>query len=148
VRRLAAAAVQETGAHPGAVLILVAYADWERVEGPAPAVVLDVAVAVGAGGVLLDTACKDVGLFGVRSYDAIGWWVEQVRGAGAGLLVALAGGLQETDVALVRELGADWVGVRGAACDGGRTGRLSAARVAALSALAHDPARPAAGARV
>src|SRR6266849_1060268 len=39
-------------------------------------------------------------------------------------------------VARARSLGADVVGVRGAACVGGRTGRVSRARVAALRALA------------
>ncbi|HEY0776746.1 MAG TPA: (5-formylfuran-3-yl)methyl phosphate synthase, partial [Gemmatirosa sp.] len=37
-------------------------------------------------------------------------------------------------VRIVREIGPDVVGVRGAACDGGRTGRISAERVRALRA--------------
>src|SRR2546428_6224759 len=45
---------------------------------------------------------------------------------------ALAGSLQGTDFATARELGADIVGIRGAACVGGRTGRIRRARVARL----------------
>src|SRR5439155_997913 len=54
----------------------------------------------------------------------------------AGLFAARAGGLSGPDLARARSLGADVVGVRGAACVGGRTGRVSRARVAALRALA------------
>jgi hypothetical protein len=39
---------------------------------------------------------------------------------------------------MVAAAGADIVGVRGAACDGGRTGTVSAARVAALVAALQD----------
>ena len=45
------------------------------------------------------------------------------------LLVALAGRLRAEDLPIVRRCGADVAGVRGAACDGGRGGRISPARV-------------------
>jgi uncharacterized protein (UPF0264 family) len=89
---------------------------------------------------------KDLGLFQVRSPDTVGAWVAEARAAG--LLATLAGGLRESDVPTARALGADWVGVRGAACVGGRTGPVSAARVAALSALAREPVRSGAGAGI
>src|SRR5437660_1587880 len=54
----------------------------------------------------------------------------------AAIRAAVAGGLSGPDLARARSLGADVVGVRGAACVGGRTGRVSRARVAALRALA------------
>jgi uncharacterized protein (UPF0264 family) len=130
VRHLAAAA----GAPARVRLILVGYADWERADGPRPAVVLEVAAAVGATGVLMDTAFKGAGLFDLVSRDSVATWVAAARGAG--LLAALAGGLEGPDLRTAREAGADIVGVRGAACDGGRTGCVSVARVAALSALA------------
>ncbi len=56
-------------------------------------------------------------------------------GEGGGLFTALAGSLGEPGLRTALALGADIVGVRGAACDGGRTGRVSVARVAALSAF-------------
>jgi dihydroneopterin aldolase len=142
VRHLAAAAGSGTGAR----LILVAYADWERAHGPSPAVILEVAAAVGAAGVLMDTAFKGAGLFELVSQDGVAKWVAAARGAG--LLAALAGSLNGPDLRTAREAGADIVGVRGAACDGGRTGCVSAARVAALSALAGGTPSVHPGARV
>jgi uncharacterized protein (UPF0264 family) len=130
VRHLAAAARAAAGFR----LILVGYADWERVDGPRPAVVLEVAAAVGAAGVLMDTASKEAGLFDLVSRTAVAAWVAAAREAG--LLTALAGGLDGPELQTAREAGADIVGVRGAACDGGRTGRVSVTKVAALSALA------------
>jgi (5-formylfuran-3-yl)methyl phosphate synthase len=130
VRQLATAA----GAHDGVRLILVGYADWERALSPSPRMVLEVAAVVGAAGVLMDTAFKGTGLFALVSRDSVANWLTAARGAG--LLAALAGGLEGPDLQTARQAGADIVGVRGAACDGGRTGRVSVARVAALSALA------------
>jgi (5-formylfuran-3-yl)methyl phosphate synthase len=130
VHQLAVAA----GAGAGVRVILVGYADWDRVDGARPDVVLDVAAAAGATGVLMDTAIKDVGLFDLVPQDVVTAWV--AAGHGAGLLVALAGSLTGPDLRTAWETGADIVGVRGAACIGGRTGSVSAARVAALSALA------------
>jgi hypothetical protein len=49
--------------------------------------------------------------------------------------VALAGKLQADDLAFVRDAGADIAGVRGAACDGARTGRVSAEKVRQLARL-------------
>ena len=49
-----------------------------------------------------------------------------------GLKAALAGALSLEDVARSAALGVDVVGVRGAACVGGRTGRVSASKVRAL----------------
>src|SRR5437667_201273 len=56
--------------------------------------------------------------------------------------VALAGGLSGPEFARARALGADVVGVRGAACVGGRMGRVSRARVAALRASAGAASPP------
>src|SRR5207245_5359662 len=64
----------------------------------------------------------------------VGAWI--VAAHDAGLFACLAGSLGGSDFAAARALGADLVGVRGAACVGGRSGRISRARVAELSALA------------
>jgi uncharacterized protein (UPF0264 family) len=129
VRQLALAAVAGAGAR----VILVGYADWERVSAARPDVVLDVAGAVGAIGLLLDTGIKDAGLFDLLPRDAVAAWVATAHAAG--LLAMLAGSLTGSDLPIAREAGADIAGVRGAACDGGRTGPVSVVRVAALSAL-------------
>jgi uncharacterized protein (UPF0264 family) len=52
----------------------------------------------------------------------------------AGLLFAVAGSLDRETVPLVVGI-ADVIGVRGAACRGGRTGRVDAGRVRQLRAL-------------
>lgn len=136
---LGAAAVRGAAAG-GAATVLVAYADAERVAGLPPDALLAVAAAAGARGVLLDTADKHgPGLLGCLTPDALAAWVRDAQTAG--LFVALAGKLSLDDVARVGAYSPDLVGVRGAACDGGRTGRVVSGRVRALrQACAH--ARP------
>ncbi|HEV2751193.1 MAG TPA: (5-formylfuran-3-yl)methyl phosphate synthase [Gemmatimonadales bacterium] len=127
-RRLAAAACRAD-----ARVVVVAYADWERVGSLPPQRLVPVAAEVGAAGVLIDTACKPAPLFALASRDVVGAWVAAAHEAG--LFAALAGSLTDSDVATARELGADVMGVRGAACTGGRLGRVSPERVATLVAL-------------
>lgn len=119
------------GAAVQAGLIAVAYADADRASSPDPGVVVDAAADAGAVGVLLDTADKHgPGLRALTTPAALASWVAAAHDAG--LLVALAGQLAADDVEFVRDAGADVVGVRGAACDGGRTGRVVAERVKSL----------------
>jgi uncharacterized protein (UPF0264 family) len=102
----------------------VGYADWTTTYGPSPATLIDVAADAGAAGVLIDTADK-MGP-GLRALMDAGTLAVFVRDAhAAGLQVALAGKLRVEDLPFVIDVGADIAGVRGAACDGGRTGRLS-----------------------
>jgi uncharacterized protein (UPF0264 family) len=136
-RTLGAAAVRAAG--DCTAVVLVAYADWRRADSLAPARVCAAAAAVGARGVLLDTAVKDAPLFALWAVSEVGAWVHAAHAAG--LFAALAGGLGERDIALAAALGADVVGVRGAACVGGRTGPVSRARVAALAARTRAAAR-------
>jgi dihydroneopterin aldolase len=111
---------------PGCAIVLAAYADrqWEDVIGAA--------ATCGAQGVLLDTSDKmGPGLFRLLSEDTIGRWVETAHAAG--LTAALAGRLTADDVPRAAALGADIAGIRGAACEGGRSGRVSAERVRTLA---------------
>jgi uncharacterized protein (UPF0264 family) len=109
--------------------------------------VLDVADRCGAAGVLLDTREKrGRGLFDVLSGAAVAAWVETAHDAD--LMVALAGSLRAEDLAVAREVGADLVGVRGAACEGGRAGRVSVSRVRALVAAMEASPEPGAGFRI
>ena len=130
-RWLAAAVVRHLA--PPTRLVLVAYADWERVGSLSPRRLVAIAPAVDAAGVLLDTARKAAPLFAIEAPDAVAAWVATVHAAG--LFAALAGSLMDSDIATAGELGADVVGVRGAACIGGRLGRVSPERVATLVAL-------------
>jgi (5-formylfuran-3-yl)methyl phosphate synthase len=122
-------------------VIAVAYADYEAAEAPTPEAVVRMAATSGADGVLLDTWAKDGGdLFHHLAEPALRGWIGQARAAG--LLAALAGSLSAEGVRVVAELPADIVGVRGAACIGGRAGVVSEGRVAELKA-ALIPRRPA-----
>ena len=112
-------------------VIAVAYADYRRARSVSPLDVLDVANALHVKGVLLDTADKHgPRLRTLVPPAALTYWVTMARGAG--LLVALAGSLAAEDIDDVRRSGTDIVGVRGAACEGGREGSVSEERVRLL----------------
>ena len=121
-------------------VIAVSYADAHRVAGPAPSALIEAAATAGATGVLLDTADKNgPGVRDLLSPGALAAWVAQAHEAR--LLAAVAGRLQLDDLGFVRDAGADIAGVRGAACEGGRTGRVTAGKVCVLRMLC-EPARP------
>jgi uncharacterized protein (UPF0264 family) len=114
-------------------LVAVAYADWESAGAPSPAAVVAAAAASGAAGVLLDTARKDSGrLTELVPSGAVAAFT--AGASSAGLLVALAGSLTEEDLPAVLAAGAQVIGVRGAACEGGRSAGVTVERVAALRA--------------
>jgi uncharacterized protein (UPF0264 family) len=86
---------------------------------------------------MLDTAFKDGGAtVAALGESGVASVVAQARSLG--LATALAGGLGPAELVQARRLGVTSVGVRGAACEGGRAGVVSAARVRALRlALGH-----------
>jgi hypothetical protein len=114
-------------------LVLVAYADHERAKSLDRDAVTALAAGAGCHGVLLDTWIKD----GRDLFD----WVERVelrgwleRSRQRGLVTAVAGSLAGPSFGRAASLGPDILGVRGAACDGGRNGVVSQARVRTLAA--------------
>jgi uncharacterized protein (UPF0264 family) len=117
---------------PGAPgLIAVAYADWSR-AGTLPVEIFpELVIACGARGLLVDTAVKDgrplFDWISVEALEALGRSL-----AAGGLEFAVAGSLALDQVDAARRTGASILGVRGAVCQGGRAGRLSADRVAQL----------------
>jgi (5-formylfuran-3-yl)methyl phosphate synthase len=123
----------------GAGVVAVAYADAARASTRPAAALVELAAGAGAEGLLLDTADKaGPGLRGLISADALAAFVADAHRAG--LFVALAGRLSADDLSFVRDAGADIAGVRGAACEGGRTGRVTADRVRSLcAALRNGP---------
>ena len=133
---LTAAAVRgaAAGGRGRSGVVAVAYADADRGASLAAGSLVEVAARAGATGVLLDTADKaGPGLRGLIAPAALARWVAEAHEGG--LLVALAGKLMTDDLAFVRDAGADIAGVRGAACDGGRIGRVSAEKVASSATL-------------
>lgn len=105
-------------------VVAVAYADWHDVAAAAPpSTVVAAAAAEGVMGVLVDTVRKDgAGLFRCLGRAALGALVHDARARS--LLVALAGRITVEDLAFAYEAGAEVVGVRGAACERGREGRV------------------------
>ena len=157
VESLVAAAVQGAGlVSTSAGVIAVAYADSGRpdVASLSPWWLVEAAERAGAVGVLLDTAIKvsrpqaddgSSGLFGAMSPSQVAAWVRHAHSAD--LTVALAGGLTGAELSVIRALGADVAGVRGAACEGGdRLGQVSRERVAGLARSAGRTSWP--GSRV
>ena len=109
-------------------VIGVAYVDIDVNAG----VILDAVSRAGAAGVLLDT--NDKRGPGLRQLITPAGLARVVATAhDAGLLAAVAGKLTADDLGFARDAGADIAGVRGAACVGGRDGRVSAERVRLLA---------------
>ncbi len=128
----------------GGRTVAVAYAD-ARTALP-PHALVPIAAAAGVDGVLLDTSDKTgPALAELVTDDALAAWVR--RAHDAGLWTAVAGRLTAATLSCAWRTGADVVGVRGAVCDGGRTGQVSSDRVRALrAALVEGRVRPAAAA--
>jgi hypothetical protein len=100
-------------------VMATAYADAEVTGSLPPLELPAVAAAAGADGCMIDTAAKNGGtLMSELRVTDLESFVVGCREAG--LLCALAGSLQASDVARLRELAPDIVGFRGAACRGGR----------------------------
>jgi uncharacterized protein (UPF0264 family) len=134
IASLLAEAVKLQGLLPRLRVIAVAYADHTRASSAPPGEIISVAAGTGAGGVLLDTFIKDGrDLFCWLTPPELESWVEQTR-AGE-LLAALAGSLRGHSFEAACSAQPDIVGVRGAACVGGRTGPVKRERVRELRAL-------------
>jgi uncharacterized protein (UPF0264 family) len=133
VAALTSAAVRgaREGSKGAAGVVAVAYADGTPSSSIGPLALAGIASLAGARGVLLDTADKDgPGLRALLSPDALAAFIDNAHDCG--LFVALAGKLTADDLPAVRDAGADVAGVRGAACEGGRAGRITAVRVRQL----------------
>jgi uncharacterized protein (UPF0264 family) len=118
------------GSASAARVVAVGYADHGAAGCAPPEEVLRAAVAARAGGFLVDTWLKDGhALLDHLSIERLTALSQSARAAG--LLFAVAGSLDP--VAISRLTGiADVLGVRGAACRGGRTGVVDEERVARL----------------
>jgi uncharacterized protein (UPF0264 family) len=140
VVRLLQAAVRGAKRNPtgSCGIVAVAYADCPAIGSITPDDLIDAAYAAGCSGVLLDTADKlGPALPSLLSPERLARWVG--RAHGRHLTVALAGRLRIEDMDFVRAAGADIVGVRGAACHGGRAGWIDAERVRRLRQVCHQP---------
>jgi uncharacterized protein (UPF0264 family) len=133
LRRIVAAAVEAASQHPAEPrVIVVEYADRAS-EARSSQTILSGASVAGAHGLLVDTLTKN-------GRTLLDWWPEARLYAWindartAGLLVAIAGSLGLSELTRAAALSPDVIGVRGAACSGGRSGTVEASRVAPLRA--------------
>jgi (5-formylfuran-3-yl)methyl phosphate synthase len=132
VSSLLASALDATEAATPArpIVVPVAYADHVSAGSPSPEVLLRATMVAGARAFLIDTYMKDGG--GLLEWIDL----ERLRALSAyarsgGLLLAIAGSLDPAALDRVAGL-ADVVGVRGAACRGGREGSVDAGLVRRL----------------
>jgi uncharacterized protein (UPF0264 family) len=120
-----------------AMVVPVAYADSHRARSASPEALLELTLNSGAAGLLVDTYVKDgKGLLSWFDLPALSHWIENLHGHG--LIAAVAGALKPDDLNLLRGIAADVIGVRGAACEGGREGRITADRVVSLRRAISD----------
>jgi uncharacterized protein (UPF0264 family) len=130
LRRVVAAA---RGARPDVRVIAATYADAASVAALPAALLPEVAARAGCDGCLLDTAVKDGrGLLDHARPDGLARFAADCRRRR--LVCALAGSLRAGQLGALRAVNADLIGARGALCEGGRAGRLVAARVRAFAA--------------
>ncbi len=118
-------------------VIAVAYADSDRIGSLGPRALVRVAERTGAAGLLLDTYTKTSGrlldwISGKRLSDLL------ARARHGGLVTAVAGGLTAADLPRLVQAQPDIVGFRGAACTGGRGGRLDSQRVQLLRSVLQE----------
>lgn len=111
--------------------VAVVYADAARVGAPGVDEILEAATLANCRAVLVDTAVKDGrSLADHWSPAVVQRFVADVRGRG--LLCVVGGSLTAAVIPTVAACGPDYVAVRGAACEGGRSGAISAARIREL----------------
>ena len=115
-------------------VVAVAYADWVPAEAPRPADVAGFACEYGVSALLTDTFQKNGStLLDWLSMEELRAIVQRCRDRC--VRIALAGSLGPAQIEQLLPLAPDWIAVRGAACEGGRSGRVTADRVRALADL-------------
>ena len=134
LRAVFAAAVARA---PGIRVIAASYADAAEGEALSIRSLPRVAERAGISGCLIDTARKDGrSLLDHLPPAALSAHVAECRRRG--LLCALSGSLSADHLPLLASIAPDFIGVRGALCSTGRTGRLDPARLSVLRAALRD----------
>lgn len=103
-------------ASPDVKVVLVGYADYAKIGSIEPMKIIDLAVKVGADGVMIDVKSKgEDNVFDYLDPNYISMFVD--KASSSGLIKALAGGLTLDDIDTAYKLGFDVVGVRRAVCN-------------------------------
>jgi len=120
-------------------VVLAGYADYHRAATLDPFLLPQAARNAGCDVVMVDTFIKDgKGLFDFMDEASCKRFIEE--GHGKGLVVALAGSIKLHEIPTLKHIGADIVGIRGAACSHGDrlAGTIRAENVRALMDLARQ----------
>lgn len=122
--------------------VAVVYADWRAAGAIEPVNVVEAAVGLGCPVILVDTWDKSAGtLFDHWTHAELRKFIASIREQR--MIAVLAGSLSLRNVREAAALGPDYIAVRGAACDAGRSGVVSRERVRALcERLVAEVARP------
>ena len=118
------------------IVVAAGYADAYRVGAVEPLIVPKIARDAGCDVAMLDTAIKDgKTLFDFQSKEILAEFVDEAHSYG--LKCALAGSIKKEHIPILKEIGTDIVGVRGAACKGGdrNNGRIDRELVKELKEL-------------
>ena len=103
----------------GCSMVIAGYADASRVNGLSPLKIPQIAASTRADIAMIDTAIKDGrGLLDNMSTTKLRKFVEQAHSLG--LEAALAGEVKIEEVEVLASLEVDIIGIRSAACEGGR----------------------------
>ena len=115
--------------------VAAGYADYKRFGGVPCDELVSASAKAGADVVMVDTAVKDgKSLFDALTIDQIKDFV--ARGHEAGMVVALAGSIGIEHMDMLRGIGPDIVGVRGAVCEGADRSRgINGEKLRSLVAL-------------
>lgn len=118
-------------ADAGKQLVAVAYADWKSINAPCPQQIIEKAEDCGTPYFLLDTYDKSHGslLNFVRKKE-----LEEIlaSASSANLKTVIAGSLSSNSMRSLPQKNIDMLAVRGAVCDRGRTGHVTAQKVKAF----------------
>ncbi len=119
--------------NPKIKVVAAGYGDYQRANSIEPQLIVHAAFVAKADLAMLDTAVKDgKNIFDFQSTQQLKEFVAAAHQRGLG--AALAGSLRVQDLPVICDLGADFVGLRGAACsDNNRdTGHVDQKRVKEL----------------
>jgi uncharacterized protein (UPF0264 family) len=101
--------------NPHITVVAAGYADAEKIGTLSPQLIPKIAKTAGADIAMLDTATKNgTNLFTYQTTAQLEAFIQTAHKNG--LQAALAGSLRKQDIPTIKKLGADIVGLRGAAC--------------------------------
>ena len=127
-------AVKET--YPEKSVVIAAYSDWERLDTISPDDMAILAAKAGADVAMVDTGIKDGrSTFEFMNESELSSFTNRNRTLG--LKTALAGSLKFPDIASLKRINPDIIGVRGMVCGGDRTARVQEHLVLKAVSMVH-----------